>query len=293
MRPRRIVGCGRYTRRQVKGLGQLKDRRTCFWEIVYLCLLSHYNRPMIIVLFAIVGFLVGGLINLLADDLPQRVPPQPPRCIQCRYQYGPAGWFALGRFLFLGGKCPQCRLPTRRRGLLVEIITPLLFAALPLFLQHPADLLFGALYVAILLLVIVTDLEHRLILHAVTFPGTLFALVGSLFMTTNSIVLALLGATFGFGVFFAFYWLGRFLFGPGALGFGDVTLSTMLGAMLGFPYVVFALVIGVLLGGLVSLLLIVTRRIKMSSYTAYGPYLAAAGILVIIWGEPLLVWYLG
>lgn len=243
--------------------------------------------------FALVGLVIGGLINLLADDLPQRKRPQPPRCIQCRYQYGPAGWLALGRRFLLGGQCPQCGLPTRRRALLVEIITPLLFAALPLFLQHPADLLFGALYVAILILVIVIDLEHRLILHAVTFPGTLLALVGSLFMTTNDIVLALLGAAIGFGVFFAFYWLGRLLFGPGALGFGDVTLSTMLGAMVGFPYVIFALVIGVLLGGLISLLLIVTRQLKMSSYTAYGPYLAAAGILVIIWGEPLLEWYLG
>lgn len=247
---------------------------------------------MINLLLALVGLLAGGLINLLADDLPQRERPRRPRCIQCRYEYGPAGWLALGRRLFLGGKCPQCGLPTRRRALLVEIVTPLLFAALPVFLQHPADLFFGALYVAILILVIVTDVEHRLILHAVTFPGTLLALLGSFFMTSNDIVLALLGAAIGFAVFFAFYWVGRLLFGPGALGFGDVTLSTMLGAMVGFPYVIFALVIGVLLGGLISLLLIVSRRLKMSSYTAYGPYLAAAGILVIIWGEPLLEWYL-
>lgn len=247
---------------------------------------------MLNILFAVVGLLVGGVINLLADDLPQRVRPQRPRCIQCRYQYGPAGWLAWGRRLFLGGQCPQCGLATRRRALLVEIVTPLLFATLPLFLQQPADLFFGALYVAILILVIVTDVEHRLILHAVTFPGTLLALAGSFFITGNSIVLALLGAAIGFGVFFAFYWIGRFLFGPGALGFGDVTLSTMLGAMVGFPYVIFALIIGVLLGGFFSLLLIVSRRLKMSSYTAYGPYLAAAGILVIIWGEPLLEWYL-
>ena len=247
---------------------------------------------MLILLFAVVGIFAGGLINLLADDLPQRERPQRPRCIQCRYEYGPVGWLALGRRLLLGGQCPQCGLSTRRRALLVEIVTPLLFAALPIFLQHPADLFFGALYVAILILIIVTDVEHRLILHAVTFPGTLLALVGSVFMPGNSIVLSLLGAATGFGLFFAFFWFGRWLFGPGALGFGDVTLATLLGAMLGFPYVIFALVIGVLLGGLISLLLILTRRLKMSSYMAYGPYLAAAGILIILWGEPLLEWYL-
>jgi leader peptidase (prepilin peptidase)/N-methyltransferase len=107
------------------------------------------------------------------------------------------------------------------------------------------------------------------------------------------LVLAVLGAGVGFGVFFALYWLGRRLFGPGALGFGDVMLSAMMGAMLGFPYIVFALVIGILLGGAISLLLILVRRLSMQSYVAYGPFLAMAGIITVVWGEQILAWYVG
>lgn len=243
-------------------------------------------------LFALLGLLTGGVINMLADQLPARERPGRPRCIQCRYEHRPSGWLAVGRRLWGGGRCPSCSLPTRSRALLVEGINALSFAILPFFVEEPANLLFGALYVAILILVIVTDLEHRLILHAVTVPGTLLALIGSIFISGNSLVFALLGAVVGFAVFFTFFWVGKILFGPGALGFGDVTLSTMLGAMVGFPAIVFALTLGVFLGGILTFLFMVLGRLSLRSHVAYGPYLALAGIVVIIWGEELFNWYL-
>jgi leader peptidase (prepilin peptidase)/N-methyltransferase len=66
-----------------------------------------------------------------------------------------------------------------------------------------------------------------------------------------------------------------------------------LGAMLGFPYVVFALVLGIMLGGLISFGLIVSGRLSMRSYVAYGPFLAMAGIITVVWGQQILSWYLG
>lgn len=180
----------------------------------------------------------------------------------------------------------------RGRTLLVELITPLLFALLPLLVSDTADLVFGALYIAILILVIVIDIEHRLILHVVTIPSTVLAIVGSYFISSNAPLYAVAGAAFGFVVFFAFYWLGQRLFGPGALGFGDVTLAMTMGAMVGFPYIVFALVIGILLGGLITFLLILSGRLSLRSSVAYGPFLALAGIITVVWGEQILRWYI-
>jgi leader peptidase (prepilin peptidase)/N-methyltransferase len=176
--------------------------------------------------------------------------------------------------------------------LLVELLTPLLFALLPLLVSETADLFFGALYIAILILVIVIDIEHRLILHVVTIPSTVLAIVGSYFISSNAPLMAVAGAVFGFVVFFAFYWFGQRLFGPGALGFGDVTLAMTMGAMLGFPYIVFALIIGILLGGLITFLLILSGRLSLRSSVAYGPFLALAGIITVVWGEQILRWYI-
>ncbi|MFZ0546689.1 MAG: prepilin peptidase, partial [Candidatus Promineifilaceae bacterium] len=123
------------------------------------------------ILFALIGLLVGGLLNVLADDLPARIRPKRPHCPRCGHIYGPAQWLAVGR-LIQGGKCSDCELPTRRRALLVEIGTALIFAALPSLIKSRVDLTIYAIYAAVLILIIVTDVEHRLILHVVTFPTT-------------------------------------------------------------------------------------------------------------------------
>jgi prepilin signal peptidase PulO-like enzyme (type II secretory pathway) len=244
------------------------------------------------ILFALIGLLVGGLLNVLADDLPARVRPKIPHCPRCDHTYGPSRWLAVAR-LMQGGKCPNCELPTRRRAVWLEIGTALIFAALPSLIEPGLDLVIYTVYTAVLLLIIVIDIEHRLILHVVTFPTTIFALIASFFLTDNNIIAALLGAVVGFIFFYLAYVLGRRLFGAGAFGFGDVTLAMTMGAMLGLHRVIFALVLGVLLGGLWGLFGMVTRRMTRFSYFAYGPFLAVGGLLMLVWGNAVLAWYIG
>jgi prepilin signal peptidase PulO-like enzyme (type II secretory pathway) len=241
-------------------------------------------------LFFVIGLLAGGLINVLADDLPARVWPRLPHCPQCGHIYGPAGWLAIGRRL-TGGACPECGLATRRRALLVEVGTAATFALLPWFIEPELDLVIYSLYVAILILVIVIDIEHRLILHIVTVPTTLIAMVVSVPLSQSSIWLALVGAALGFALFFLAFLLGKRLFGSGALGFGDVMLAMMLGAMVGLQ-IIFVLILAILLGGLYGLAGLLSGRLGRGSYFAYGPFLAVAGIIMIIWGSQFLDWYL-
>jgi len=139
----------------------------------------------------------------------------------------------------------------------------------------------------------ISRMERRLgVLATIVQIAPLLGLLGSLFVSYNSLPMALLGAVTGFVFFFVLYWVGSRLLGAGALGFGDVTLATMIGAMTGFPLVLLALVLGILLGGLITALLLLTRRLTMRSYLAYGPFLAVAGIVAVVWAEGLLGWYL-
>ncbi len=247
---------------------------------------------MINAVCALIGLLVGGFINVLADDLPDRVRPRRPHCPQCGHVYDPGKWLAIGR-LFSGGACPECGLRTRRRAVVVELSTLLIFALLPWLIQPPVDLVIYSIYIAVLILVIVIDIEHRLILHVVTFPTTAFALIASTFLTDNGLLLALAGAVVGFIFFYLAYLLGQRLFGPGALGFGDVTLATMMGAMLGFQRIFFALILGILLAGLWGGLALLARRASRRTYFAYGPFLAIGGIIAIIWGDQIYRWATG
>lgn len=244
---------------------------------------------MLNALFALIGLGVGVLINVLADALPDRIRPQRPYCLQCGHIHSGLGVLAVGR-----RRCTNCGAPTRKRALIVEVGTAVLFAVLPSLIPDLRNLLANSLYIAILILIIVIDLEHKLILNVVTFPATALALLGSLFVTPdeNNWKLALAGAAVGFIIFYLFYWIGQLMFGPGALGYGDVKLSLVMGAMLGFHRIFFALIFAVLLGGITSLLLlIINRRVNKHTYLPYGQYLAAAGIVMLIWGVQIFQWY--
>jgi leader peptidase (prepilin peptidase)/N-methyltransferase len=169
-----------------------------------------------------------------------------------------------------------------------------LFALLPTQIPEPTDLGVDSIYIGILILVIVIDLEHRLILNVVTFPATALALGGSVIVTQreNTLPLALVGAITGFVLFYMVYQGGQLLFGPGALGYGDVKLAMAMGAMLGFHRILFALMLAIVLGGLISAaILFVNRRVNRRTYLPYGQYLAIAGILMLIWGVRVFEWY--
>lgn len=245
------------------------------------------------IVLAFLGVVAGGLINGLADDLPERGAVSRPRCPHCHTVYPIPGWLGLTRFLFYGGKCPACSKTTHWRYPAVEISTALLWAIVPLVITHPITIALTVFYIAVLVLIIVIDLEHRLILHVVTFPVTLLALLTAFINPDNHPLLALTGAAAGFIIFYILYRLGMLLFGPGALGFGDVTLAMTMGAMLGLLRIPFALIIGILLGGLISVLLLLTRRSSARSYLPYGQYLAIGGIIMLIWGNRILDWYIG
>lgn len=239
---------------------------------------------MLNLLFALLGLLVGGVINLLADDLPRRIRPFSFTCPRCNHPFTLATWLQ---------PCPGCQLPTRKRLGFVFISTTALFALLPSLISEPINLAVNTLYIAILILVIVIDLEHKLILDVVTYPTTILAILLSSVVVDmeNSLAFSIVGAVTGFALFFVIYQLAERSYGVGAIGAGDVKLAMAMGAMLGFHRILFALILAILLGGLISFLLLLTRLARRDSYLPYGQYLALAAIIMLIWGVEFFRWY--
>lgn len=249
---------------------------------------------MIYLIFALIGLLVGGLINALSDDWPRREPLSRPHCYnpECSHVYGPSRWLGISRRL-LDGECPECGKPTRKRVVLVEVATAVIFAAMPYFFTDPVVLIIYTIYMAILILVIVIDLENRLILDIVTYPGTLLALLATFILPNINFMSAFVGAILGLLLFLGIYWLAKVTFGPGAIGQGDVKLAMMMGAMLGVPTILGAIVIGIVLGGLISGLLLATRLVSRNTYLPYGQYLAISAMIMLIWGSAINAWWFG
>lgn len=181
------------------------------------------------------------------------------------------------------------------RGAIVEVLT--VVWSLWLYHRDPAAWAYwrGLLVWGVLLLIVVMDLEHRLIPFVVTVPAALvFAFLG-VFDPSRGPLKTLVGGLVGLGVFYVLYLLGglfarvvarrrRQPLDEVAFGFGDVMLAGVIGVVVGWPGVVVALVLGILAAGaysLVYLLILLARR----RYTAfipipYGPFLALGGLIV-------------
>lgn len=230
------------------------------------------------ILGILLAMLLGPLLNLLIDRLPSRLPlvalPSCPTCDELRPR---RALLPLAGWLLARGRCENCGAMLRRRALVMELGLPI--AGGLLWLHSGGSLLFPLhlLLVAYFAAIVVIDLEHRLVLNRMTVPGVLAAIAIAGVGLGPSLPTAVLGAIVGF----LFLGLPAFLI-PG-LGMGDIKLAAVIGAVVGFPSVITALGIGILIGGLVAGLLLVTRRIGRSGTIAYAPYLVG-GVALVFFG---------
>ncbi len=246
-----------------------------------------------------IGYVLAVIINLLADSLPSSRSIQVSHCHACG---GPRSWVQwsaiLGRLSGHEG-CAYCGSGRRSRDFIIELVGISGALGLALFNQDPSYYLPTLAIGFVFLLIVVIDMEHRLILHVVTFPaGILFFLLAGL-NGDLTYARSLLGGAFGFILFFGLYLLGgvfsrwmasRKGLDPDevAFGFGDVTLATVIGLLLGFPAVIEALVRGILYAGFFSIayMIYLSLRKRYSSFIPipYGPFLILGALWVYFQG---------
>jgi leader peptidase (prepilin peptidase)/N-methyltransferase len=239
------------------------------------------------------GWFAGLFINYAADVLPRTRRFSQPLCTHCEASLSWIDFLTLRR-------CPNCQRPRGLRTWLVQFLTTAAFVYFWLFPSRALGIPLGMLVIVYFGIIIVIDLEHRLILHPTSLAGALLGLVvGTVIHSRADGLLlgagkSLLGGLFGFGLMFLLYQFGtlvaryraRKMQAAGqaaddeeALGGGDVYLAGVLGLMLGWPFIWDALLLGVLLGGLISFLfiaaLLVRRRYSseaLMTFIPYGPY---------------------
>ena len=258
-----------------------------------------------ILLYALLGFVIGALINLLADQLPRwRRLRRAPFCPYCGEPRPPWAWSGTLAYLRFKPQCQHCGAPISWRHPLVELGTAGLFALLWHLYgrSQPSALLIPyTVYSSILMLVLVIDLEHKLILNVVMYPAWGLALLGSLFHPQPHFYrLSLIGGAVGFGLLYLVYLLGLLFVkvmgkmrgkpvNAGAFGYGDVRLGGFIGLVLGFPDVFSALFIAILLGGLAGLLYwfvaaVIRRRYSLFTAIPYGPFLVIGTLWIMFFG---------
>lgn len=250
------------------------------------------------VVAGLLGLVIGSFLNVVAYRVPigKSVVSPASACPACGH---PIRWFdniPVVSWLVLRGRCRDCGARISARYPIVEAATGALFAATYLVIGPvwvlPAYLLFAGTTMVLVL----TDLDHKRIPNRILYPATVAAV---LLLTAGAAADGTLDdiprAVAGGGIYFGLLLLIA-LAARGGFGMGDVKLSFLLGTFLAFQSwktMWSGIFLAFLLGGLVSLLLLVTRRKGRKDAIAFGPPLIVGAWAAISWGHELVTWYLG
>ena len=240
--------------------------------------------------FFLLGLAVGSFLNLCIDRLPKRgsILHPPSHCDICQHRLRPLDLIPLLSYLYLRGRCRYCGGPIHFRVPLVEAMTGLTFALLWNRYGFSIELSLMILFTCFFIIILIIDLEHRLILNRVVYPAIALAFLALILIPNSGIISAVIGGVTGAGILL----LLALLF-PSGMGMGDVKLAALIGLLVGFPQVFIALLICFVLGGVVASGLLLARLKGRKDPIPFAPFLIIGLITTVFYGEEIMRLYLG
>jgi len=253
-----------------------------------------------IIVFVLLGMVVASFLNVCCDRLPagESIVYPPSHCPACQRRLRAKDLVPVFSYLWLRGRCRYCQAPIPRRVLWVEVGTAVLFGLVYWNYGLSLELPIALFYSCIFIILLVIDLEHRLILNKVVYPVMGVALLISAlfsipdFLPQIEIVPGIIQAAVGGGIGLVLFLLVIFA-SRGGIGWGDVKMAALIGLVTGFPLVFVALLLGIIAGGLVAGFLLVLKIKKRREAIPFGPFLSLATIVTLLWGSDILSWYMG
>jgi leader peptidase (prepilin peptidase)/N-methyltransferase len=260
---------------------------------------------------ALFGLLIGSFLNVVVYRLPvmaqreldnyiaheagKELPHQDrfnlmvPRsaCPHCGHQITALENIPIVSWLFLRGKCSACKAPISPRYPIVEAVTGLLSAVLIWHFGSGwlglASLLFAYFLIAMTLI----DYDTKTLPDDLTYPLLWLGLLINLDGTIVPLRDAVIGAMAGYLSLWAVYWMFKLATGKEGMGYGDFKLLAALGAWMGWAMLPTIIILSSVVGAIVGISLIVFARRDRNNPIPFGPYLAAAGMIALLYGTPL------
>lgn len=265
----------------------------------------------------LIGLLVGSFLNVVIHRLPKMMEQDwaqqcaelrgetPPaggrlglatprsRCPHCGHTIGALENIPVASWLFLRGRCAACKKPISVRYPLVELVSGLLSAGAAWHFGPGLAAVGAIVFVWAMIALTGIDIDTQLLPDSITLPLLWLGLLLNLAGTYAPLSSAVIGAAAGYLSLWSVYWAFRLVTGKEGMGFGDFKLFAAIGAWLGWQALPLTILISSLVGAVVGIGLIVLARRGRHIPMPFGPYLAAAGLISLFWGEELNRGWLG
>ncbi len=264
----------------------------------------------------VLGLLVGSFLNVVIHRLPimmQRdwraqarefleLPGEPAatfnlvlphsHCPHCDHEIRPWENIPLVSWLALRGKCSSCKAPISKRYPLVELACGLLSAYVAWHFGFTWQA--GAMLLLTwgLLAMSMIDVDHQLLPDSIVLPLLWLGLLVNLFGLFTTLPDAVWGAVAGYLSLWSVYWLFKLVTGKEGMGYGDFKLLAMLGAWGGWQVLPLTILLSSVVGAVLGTIMLRVQKADSGTAIPFGPYLAIAGWIALLWGDQITSSYL-
>lgn len=266
---------------------------------------------------AVLGLLVGSFLNVLVYRLPKmmmrdwrsqarEVLEMPAEeqgetfnlllpnssCPHCGHEIRPWENIPLLSWLFLRGRCSSCQGPISKRYPLVELAGGVLAGVIAWQYGVSWDTLAMLVLTWGLLAMSLIDADHQILPDVLVLPLLWLGLILNSFGMFVSLTDAFWGAVIGYMSLWSIFWLFKAVTGKDGMGYGDFKLLALLGAWGGWQILPLTILLSSLVGAVLGVIILRVQRNSLSKPIPFGPYLALAGWIALIWGDQITSGYL-
>ncbi len=213
-------------------------------------------------------------------------------CPHCKSSIKPYQNIPVVSYLLLAGKCANCKYPISLRYPAIEMLTAVCSAIMALHFGMSYELLFALFFTWALIALSFIDIDHQLLPDSINLFMLWLGIFLNLFGLYTDMHSSVIGAIAGYMSLWIVFQLFKLLTGKEGMGFGDFKLLAMLGAWLGWQYLPLIIFLSSIVGAFIGISMMVLVKHERSQPIPFGPYLATAGWLAMLWGEQINQYYL-
>ena len=240
-------------------------------------------------IICILGLAIGSFLNVCIYRMPkgQSVISPPSQCTWCGKRLKFFDLIPIVSLILLHWRCRYCGEKISLRYITVEILTGLLFILCLSKFDYGFNFAFAIIFVSFLIVISFIDYDHQLILDKILmwFSGT--GLLINLFADYTDIINLIYGSLAGGGTLLLISLLTQ-----GGMGGGDIKFMAALGLWLGLKLTLLTLFLSFVIGGIGSLLLLAFKIKSRKDFIPFGPFIAVAAFISMLYGNEIIAWYL-
>jgi Type II secretory pathway, prepilin signal peptidase PulO and related peptidases len=212
-------------------------------------------------------------------------------CPKCEAPIKPQQNIPVLSYLYLQGRCANCACLIPLRYPFVELLTAFTSIIIALHFGYSAHTFFALLLTWALISLSFIDIDHQLLPDNINLPLLWLGLLLSAFGLFTDASTSIFGAIFGYLSLWAVFHVFKLITGKEGMGYGDFKLLAVFGAWLGWQYLPIIVLLSSLVGTVIGLIMISLGKREHSTPFPFGPYLAIAGWLALLWGNELNQFY--